>query len=677
MHAPPLARPPRASPCPPPLAAQAVVDNPNTRVELIAAAPDADRRADRRHRPDAQARLAQLLGEPRRGGLRAQGDVDAAAGATAAPLRFPVPGTLLVAGLMNYVYEDPATLVTTVTGAGGRRSRSSSTTSSAPPRCACPKAPSCAARPPAARARSRALRRRGRRAADARSRARASPSTTAASRSPCPSPTRRASPHAYFFPAADGVGRLCRAAGRHRRRALTCGSRPRPAAQGRRPRVGGVLRVERGARSRGYTIDRDARAGSRRRSATAPPRRRHARACSPPRCSSRSPAGVVLNVMPCVFPILSLKALSLAKGGATPADARRDALAYAAGVDRRVRRARRGRPRAARGGRRGRLGVPAAEPARRRRRCCCSSPRSRSTSPGCSSSAASAAARRSRAKPGAAGSFWTGALAAFVATPCTGPFMAAALGAALVLPPVAGLLGLRRARPRAGAAVPRDRLRPRAAPPPAEARRVDGDLPPPAQRADVRDRARPRVAARAAGGRRRHDAGPRPARSPRGSPCGGSADGSARSRPAGRRWSPALVAAVVAVAAVAPRDRVPPRRPTPPPASPPRRSAKRALAALPAEPHPGVRLFHRRLVPDVQGQRARRAQPTPPSPPRSSAKGVTTLVGDWTSSDPALGRFIHAHNRAGVPLYLFYHADGRVEALPQVLTTGELTQRAA
>src|SRR3546814_8307786 len=40
---------------------------------------------------------------------------------------------------------------------------------------------------------------------------------------------------------------------------------------------------------------------------------------------------------------------------------------------------------------------------------------------------------------GNAGAFWTGALAAFVATPCTGPFMGAALGAALVLPTLAAL----------------------------------------------------------------------------------------------------------------------------------------------------------------------------------------------------------------------------------------------
>ena len=54
------------------------------------------------------------------------------------------------------------------------------------------------------------------------------------------------------------------------------------------------------------------------------------------------------------------------------------------------------------------------------------------------------------------------------------------------------------------------------------------------------------------------------------------------------------------------------------------------------------------------------------------AQGVRTLVGDWTNGDPVLGKFIEAHNRAGVPLYLFYHADGRVETLPQLLTASAL-----
>ncbi|MCE3520143.1 cytochrome C biogenesis protein, partial [Escherichia coli] len=38
--------------------------------------------------------------------------------------------------------------------------------------------------------------------------------------------------------------------------------------------------------------------------------------------------GLILNVMPCVFPILSLKALHLAKGGADERTARVDALGY-------------------------------------------------------------------------------------------------------------------------------------------------------------------------------------------------------------------------------------------------------------------------------------------------------------------------------------------------------------
>ncbi|MDB5687559.1 MAG: thiol:disulfide interchange protein, partial [Rhizorhabdus sp.] len=42
--------------------------------------------------------------------------------------------------------------------------------------------------------------------------------------------------------------------------------------------------------------------------------------------------GLLLNVMPCVFPILSLKALSLARSGGNSASARHEALAYAGGA---------------------------------------------------------------------------------------------------------------------------------------------------------------------------------------------------------------------------------------------------------------------------------------------------------------------------------------------------------
>src|SRR3546814_19815290 len=43
-------------------------------------------------------------------------------------------------------------------------------------------------------------------------------------------------------------------------------------------------------------------------------------------------------------------------------------------------------------------------------------------------------------RDGAGGAFWTGALTAFIATPCSGPFMGLAIGAALVLPAPAALV---------------------------------------------------------------------------------------------------------------------------------------------------------------------------------------------------------------------------------------------
>jgi thiol:disulfide interchange protein len=140
--------------------------------------------------------------------------------------------------------------------------------------------------------------------------------------------------------------------------------------------------------------------------------------------------------MPCVFPILSLKAISLAKAGGNEAVVRRDALAYTAGV----------------------VVVATALGA---------------ILLGLRASGAAVGwafqlqdpriifvllalvtaiglnlaglfelpnlnfGNKLTQKDGPAGSFWTGALAAFVATPCTGPFMAAALGATIVLPPIA------------------------------------------------------------------------------------------------------------------------------------------------------------------------------------------------------------------------------------------------
>nr|WP_247712026.1 protein-disulfide reductase DsbD [Qipengyuania qiaonensis] len=146
--------------------------------------------------------------------------------------------------------------------------------------------------------------------------------------------------------------------------------------------------------------------------------------------------GLLLNIMPCVFPILSLKALALAKAGGDERTARRDALAYTAGVV--VACAALGstilllRSAGEQIGWAFQLQEPAVL-----------------VSLFLLALAITANFLGLFQVPGMAvaggapsrsGSFSTGLLAAFVATPCTGPFMAVALGAALVIEPVSGLL---------------------------------------------------------------------------------------------------------------------------------------------------------------------------------------------------------------------------------------------
>ena len=139
--------------------------------------------------------------------------------------------------------------------------------------------------------------------------------------------------------------------------------------------------------------------------------------------------GLLLNIMPCVFPILSLKALSLARAGESEAQARAEGLAYTAGVVLAclslgalllALRA---------GGEQVGWAFQLQEPL---------------VVAGllllASAITANLAGLFEFSVPGFAregspqGAFATGLLAAFVATPCTGPFMAAAMGAALLLP---------------------------------------------------------------------------------------------------------------------------------------------------------------------------------------------------------------------------------------------------
>ncbi|WP_037551798.1 protein-disulfide reductase DsbD family protein [Sphingomonas sp. URHD0057] len=140
--------------------------------------------------------------------------------------------------------------------------------------------------------------------------------------------------------------------------------------------------------------------------------------------------GILLNLMPCVFPILALKALHLSRAGASASEARRDALAYTAGAV------------VGTGGLGAVLLAIRAAGAEAGWAFQLQDPR---TIVLLLLLAVAITANLlglfelpvlgGRARP--AGGFATGALAAFVATPCASPFLGAALGTALLLP-VAG-----------------------------------------------------------------------------------------------------------------------------------------------------------------------------------------------------------------------------------------------
>ena len=51
-----------------------------------------------------------------------------------------------------------------------------------------------------------------------------------------------------------------------------------------------------------------------------------------------------------------------------------------------------------------------------------------------------------------------------------------------------------------------------------------------------------------------------------------------------------------------------------------------------------------------------------------AAHGVAYLKGDWTRGDQEVTAFLRAHDRDGVPLYVLYPADGPPRVLPQILT---------
>jgi thiol:disulfide interchange protein len=56
--------------------------------------------------------------------------------------------------------------------------------------------------------------------------------------------------------------------------------------------------------------------------------------------------------------------------------------------------------------------------------------------------------------------------------------------------------------------------------------------------------------------------------------------------------------------------------------------------------------------------------------------GVKVLAADWTNGDPTITRFLESRGRAGVPYYLWYAPGKAPEELPQVLTPEMLISRA-
>lgn len=59
--------------------------------------------------------------------------------------------------------------------------------------------------------------------------------------------------------------------------------------------------------------------------------------------------------------------------------------------------------------------------------------------------------------------------------------------------------------------------------------------------------------------------------------------------------------------------------------------------------------------------------------------GIATLKGDWTNRDPAITRLLEDYNRSGVPLYLWFPADhqGPGRVLPQILRKQALLEQLA
>jgi len=383
--------------------------------------------------------------------------------------------------------------------------------------------------------------------------------------------------------------------------------------------------------------------------------------------------GLLLNLMPCVFPILAMKAMGIARlSGAARGEVRAHAAAYTAGVVLSF---------LALGG--VLVALKAAGVA--------AGWGFQFTSPGFVAAFAwlmlavglnlsgvyavggpVGIGQGMAARGGRTGAFFTGALAVLVATPCTAPFMATAIGAAAAMPPAAtlavfGALGLGMAAPYAllGAAPGLARALPR---PGAWMERLRQGLAFPMYGASVwlvwvlaQQSGADAVLWVLSGGVVLG--------------FGLWALGEAQRAGSARRLGQGVaLAAVIALAAILPRLA----------AAPPAETSLASVTALrDAEPWSPARVaalraegrpvfvnmtaawcisckVNERIALDTEAVRRAFAE-----------RNVAVLVGDWTRGDAAITALLREHQRDGVPLYLFYPGNGGAPVvLPQILTEG-------
>ncbi len=379
--------------------------------------------------------------------------------------------------------------------------------------------------------------------------------------------------------------------------------------------------------------------------------------------------GLLLNVMPCVFPILSLKALSLARAGGSAAEARAEGFAYSAGVV--VACAGLGAALLALRGAGHEVGwafqlqEPGVVAVLLVLACAIT---------------ANFAGLYELAVPGfvqngagaARGAFATGLLAAFVATPCTGPFMASAMGAALLLPVPAAMalfvaLGVGLALPfLVIALVPAARaMLPR---PGAWMNWLRRALAVPMALTAL---ALVWLASRLGGW---HFAG-----------LAGifaaivvvllANVGAAQRRglPAARRFVTLSLVLAVTALVILPRSIRPPSAEVD--VLPDQPFSEPGLAQARASGHPIFAFFTADwcLTCKVNERASIERADTKEAFARA---GVVVLKGDWTRRDPAITRFLTAQGAAGVPLYLWYAPGQPARVLPQILTPAALTDLA-